>query len=163
MSGMNRHDERGATLVEAMVAGSLLVTLAAGAATLILLGHTLGIQTEQSMTATALATARLEALRAIPWDYGSGGVAPDVPALAPSPSTVLDASTSGYSETLDDSGRPVGSEDAGAAAFERRWAIWPVASASGESRAIEVCVFAWPTLPGAPPLVCLQSARTRQP
>ena len=108
MPGMNRHDERGATLVEAMVAGSLLVTLAAGAATLILLGHTLGIQTEQSMTATALATARLEALRAIPWDYGSGGVAPDVPALAPSPSTVLDASTSGYSETLDDSGRPHG-------------------------------------------------------
>lgn len=157
------HGERGATLVEAIVAGALLVTLVTGAASLILLGHRLGVRAEQSMAATSLAMARLQVLRAIPWDYDVSGAAPEVPALAYAPSDALDRNVPGYWEVTDESGRVVGTPGSAAAAFVIRWALWPVAAGTSDARAIEVCVYPWPDADQALPLACLASARTRQP
>jgi type II secretory pathway pseudopilin PulG len=152
--------QRGSTLVEAVVATALLATLAAGTASLLLLSHGLARQSEQVLAATALATSRLDALRAIPWHYSLDGAAPGVPSLDPSPADALERSQPGYSDAVDGSGSAVG-PGAPESVFVRRWAIRSVMALT-DTRAIEVCVF-----PGAaannPPLACVVSVRTRQP
>jgi hypothetical protein len=157
------HHERGATLIEAVVAASVLVTVATGTASLILLGHTLGVRADQAMAATTLAAARLHALRAIPWDYAIGGDAPEVAALAFAPADALDRNTPGFWQATDEAGRPVGMPRSGGAAFVVRWAVWPVTAGPPDARATEVCVFEWPGAERTPPLTCLASARARQP
>jgi type II secretory pathway pseudopilin PulG len=157
------HEERGATLIEAIVAGGLLVTLATGTATLVTLARRLGDKAEQLMAATTTASARLQVLRAVPWEYGLDGSVEEVAALAPSGGHALERNTPGYFEIADEAGQPVGGADPGAPAFTVRWDIGPTAGAAGDTRRIEVCVFAWPTPDGSPPLVCVASARTRQP
>lgn len=157
------HRERGATLVEAIVASALLVTLAIGTASLIVLGRRLSERTEQSMAATSLATARLQALRAIPWDHGLDGAASEAAALAYSPPDALDRNVPGQWQATDPSGRPIGAGGSGGAVFVIRWAIWPVTAGTPDARAIEVCVFPWPGADQTLPLTCLASARTRQP
>ena len=157
------HGERGSTLIEALVAAGLLITLATGTASLILMGHRLGERTERALAATSLATARLEALRAIPWDYDLSGGAPEVPALALAPPGALDRNVSGYSQETDESGRPLSAPDAADLSFIVRWAIRPPSTGAPDVRAIEVCVFDSPGAVGTPPLTCLQSVRTRRP
>ena len=156
------HCERGATLIEAIVAGGLLVTLATGTATLITLARRLGMHAEQLMAATSIATSRLQALRAIPWEYGLDGSANDVAMLALTPVDALERNTTGCFEVLDDSGA-VSEPGAGPDAYTVRWRIRPSIAAVADTRSIEICVFAWPAPAGAPPLVCVASARTRQP
>jgi len=157
------HRERGATLVEAVVASALLVTLVTGTASLILLGRRLGDRAEQSMAATSLAAARLQALRAIPWDHRLDGAASEPAALACSPPDALDRNVPGHWQMTDPSGRLTGTGDSGGPAFVVRWAVWPITTGTADARAIEVCVFAWHGSDQTPPLTCLASARTRQP
>ena len=66
------------------------MTLATGTATLITLARRLGMHAEQLMAATSIATARLQALRAIPWEYGLDGSASDVAMLALTPVDALE-------------------------------------------------------------------------
>jgi hypothetical protein len=154
---------RGITLIEAVVAASLLLTLAGGVAQLFLLAHRFAIAAEQMTVAVAAATGRLEALSAVPWAYDLAGAEPDVASLALSPSDALDRDTAGLHDRLDAAGSPVAGIDDGQPAFVRRWALLPSIGGATSSRGIEVCVFAWPAAPGAAPLACLASARTRQP
>ena len=155
-------DERGATLVEALVAGALLLTLATGTATLITLARGLSARAEQLMSGTALATARLQILRSVPWAYGIDGSADEVAVLATSGIDTLSRNTSGFFELANEFGE-AGSVGASAPAFAVRWAIGSTAAAAGETRSLEVCVFAWPAADNSPPLVCVASARARQP
>jgi hypothetical protein len=155
--------ERGATLVEVTVAASLLVTMVAGTASLILLAHRVGEQIELLMQATALAAARLHVLRAVPWRYEIDGTAPEAPGLSLSPVDALDRDAAGYWDATDERGQPLSDSAAAGAAFVRRWAIRPVASGSALARAIEVCVFRAPVDRHPTPLACLASVRTRQP
>jgi hypothetical protein len=156
-------DQHGTTLLEAVVAASLLVTVSAGTASLIVLAHRVGVQTEQGMTATTLAAARLQALRAVPWHYEIDGSLPEVSVLAYSPPDALDRNATGYWDVIDESGGLLGSSEAEGAAFVRRWAVWPVTSGAAQARALEVCVFAWPADGNPVPLACLAGVRTRQP
>lgn len=155
-------DQRGTTLLEALIAASLLTTLVAGTAVLIVLAHRVGVQSEQSTTAVLLAVTRLQALRAVPWRYETDGTAPEVPVLAYSPPGALEQNTTGYWDVTDESGRPL-EPPAGGAAFVRRWALSPVAFASTQTRGVEVCVFVWPAGRDADPLACVADVRTRQP
>jgi hypothetical protein len=155
--------ERGATLIEAIIAGGLLITLATGTATLITLARWLGARSEQLMAATSIATARLQGLRAIPWDYDLAGGANEVVALGFTAGEALDRNTPGWFEITSEAGEAVTAPGAGGAAFSVRWGLWPVIGGGAETRSIEVCVFAWPAAAGTPPLVCLASARARQP
>lgn len=157
------HREHGATLVEAIVASALLVTLVTGTASLIFLGRRLAERTEQSMAATSLAAARLQALRAIPWDHRVDGTASEPAALALSPPDALDRNVPGHWHETDTSGRLTAAGGSGGAAFVIRWAIWPVAAGTPDARAIEVCVFPWHGTEQTLPLTCLASARARQP
>jgi len=155
-------DPRGLTLVETLLAASLLFTLAGGAAYVLLLTRQLAVRAEEMGIATTVASARLERIRAIPWQYGIDGSAPEVVALAVSPQDALERDVDGLHELLDASGRPVrrGIADP---RFVCRWAIVPVAADSGDARGIEACVFVWPAGEDALPVVCLASARGRQP
>jgi hypothetical protein len=154
-------EERGVTLVEAIVAGGLLVTVATGTATLIGLARRLGNAAEQVMIATTLATARLQSLRAVAWEYGLDGSAAEIAVLSVVGADALQRDTTGYFEVVDEAGRIV-AFSTGSPAYTVRWAIGPTAGAIGDTRSLEVCVFAWPTPGGAPPLACVQSARVRQ-
>ena len=156
-------DQHGTTLLEAVVAASLLVTVSAGTASLIALAHRVGVQTEQGMTATTLAAARLQGLRAVPWHYEIDGSVPEVSVLAYSPPDALDRNATGYWDVIDESGRLLASSETEGAAFVRRWAVWPVTSGATQVRALEVCVFAWPADGNPVPLACLAGVRTRQP
>jgi hypothetical protein len=157
------HCERGATLIEAIVAGGLLITLASGTATLITLARRLDVQAEQLMAAASIATARLQALRAIPWEYGLDGSANDAATLSVTPADALERNTTGCFEVVDDGGRAVFESGAGGGRYAVRWNIRPSLAAVADTRSIEVCVFVWPSPGGAPPLACVASARTRQP
>ncbi len=83
-------DQRGTTLLEALLAASLLTTVLAGTAALIVLAHRVGVQVEEATTATLLAATRLQALRAVPWRYEIDGTAPEAAALAYSPPGALE-------------------------------------------------------------------------
>jgi hypothetical protein len=158
----SRESERGTTLIEAVVAAGLLATVAAGTASLIALARRLGHDAEQTAVATALASGRLQALRAVPWRYGMDGSAPEVPALAYSPPDALDRNAPGFWDVLGVDGRML-DEHAPGAAFVRRWAIRPVLAGPAQARALEVCVFKPPAALPSVPLSCVASVRTRQP
>ncbi len=157
------HPERGTTLVEALVAASLLITIVSGIAHLIIQTHRFAVRAEQMTVAVVAAASRLERLRAIPWEYDLAGMERDAPTLALSPPDALDREVTGFHETLDVSGEAAVDSAAGTPAFVQRWAIVSASSAGERARAIEVCVFAWPAADAAPPLACLASVRTRQP
>ena len=156
-------NDRGTTLLEAIVAAGLLVTIAVGTASFILLARRLGERTEQLTMATTLAAARLDVLRAVPLRYEIDGTESAFAGLAFSPADALERNASGYWDTTDESGLVLPGPAAAGAAFVRRWAIAPALSGAAQARAIEVCVFEWPAERNPVPLACLASARTRQP
>jgi len=155
--------DRGTTLLESIVAASLLATIAVGTASLILLARRLGDRAEQLITATTLAAARLEALRAIPWHYDIAGAVPDIASLSLSPPDALERNSTGFWDAIDEAGRPRSSPAEPLAAYVRRWAIVPALTGAAQARGIEVCVFRLPVEQTPVPLACLVSARTRQP
>ena len=122
----------------------------------------LGVQAEQQIAANAIAAARVQALRAVPWRFELAGTAPEVPSLAIAPPDALDRDAAGFFEIDDEAGRPVSAAERTAPAFVVRWRVSPVPAVPVDARLIEVCVSAWPSA-GRPPLVCLGTARVRQP
>jgi type II secretory pathway pseudopilin PulG len=156
-------NNRGTTLLEAVVAASLLVTLAVGTASLILLARRLGDRAEQLIAATTLAAARLEALRAIPWQYDIDGAQPEFPGLAFSPADALNRNSTGFWDATDESGQVLPGHAPAGAAFVRRWSIVPALTGPALAKALEVCVYREPVEQNPVPLACLASARTRQP
>ena len=155
--------ERGMTLVEALVAASLLITVVSGIAHLIVQAHRFAGRAEQTTVAIVAAAARLERLRAVPWEYDLAGMERDAPALAMSPPDALDRDVAGFHQTLGASGEAVSDVPGGAPAYVQRWTIVPARGGGERARAIEVCVFAWPGAGSAAPLACLATVRTRQP
>jgi hypothetical protein len=155
-------DERGTTLLEALFAASLLITLVAGTASLLVLAHRVGVDSAQATTATLLAVTRLQAWRAVPWRYEIDGTVPEHPQLAYSPPGALERDIDGYWDVVDEAGRPPARPQIGAA-FVRRWSVVPIASGSTQARGLEVCVFAAPVDRHPDPLVCIADVRTRQP
>ena len=156
------HNDRGTTLVEVLIAAGLLVTIASGIAYLIVQAHRFASRAERMTVAVVAASARLERLRAIPWEYDLAGMERDAPALTMSPPDALDRDVAGFHDALDVSGEAVTEVAEGTPAFVRRWAIGPARAGGERARVVEVCVFEWPAR-AAVPLTCLASVRTRQP
>jgi len=151
--------QHGFTLVEAVVAASLVLVMAGGLAQLLLLGRRLMAHAEEVSVATTAASTRLERLRAVVWAYGIDGTSPEVAALGESPPDALTRNVEGFYERLDAAGRSwtPGEEPR----MVCRWAV--MTGGAPEARSLEVCVFPWPAGPEAAQLVCLASARGRQP
>ncbi len=127
----------GFTLIEVLIATALtagaLVALAGLVATTARGGRAARAQT----SATALAAARLEDLRALTWtdavedtttDLSRDPAASAGTGLRPSPADSLDLDVPGFVDFLDASGRWVGSDPSrsAGASFVRRWRITPV-------------------------------------
>src|SRR4029079_15275023 len=73
-------------------------------ATLITLARKLSTRAEQLMSGTALATARLQTLRSVPWAYGTDGSAAVIADLATSGIDTLSRNSSGFFELANEFG-----------------------------------------------------------
>lgn len=153
----------GFTLVEALVAVSLLATLAAGFLPLLAQTRQFLNQSELVTAASMAASARAEQLLAVPWEYDGEGLPAPAPSLASSPAGSLEHNAAGYHDWIDDSGQRVAGASPGMARLVRRWAIVPVPVATGDALAIEVCIFAAAATTGAHPMACVATVRVRQP
>jgi hypothetical protein len=160
---MARSFERGATLVEVLVAFGLLVTLVGGLAHLLLAARQSAGLAHRMAAAVLAGQDRLERLRALAWTWDLSGTPHASSELAASPIDVLDHDVGGYADVVDAGGRPIDEEGAGEGAFRRRWAIIPLASEEPAALAIEVCVFDLAASGDGAPLSCLATVRTRQP
>lgn len=151
-------DERGFTLVEVMIAMTLVavisLSLAGLFATAIRATHAARYQTS---TAT-LAEQKLEQLRALTWGFDTSGQnlpitdttsdlslaipTADGRGLNPSPAGSLDTNTPGYVDFLDAGGAWVGTGTTppGNATFIRRWSIQPLPTNPNNTLVMQVLV-----------------------
>jgi prepilin-type N-terminal cleavage/methylation domain-containing protein len=160
---MPLHDERGFTLIEALVATALLALVIAGLAHLGLLAVAQSVAVEHQEVALRLAQGKLEELWAGRWTVDASGTPVSDPALALSPDDALTTAAAGYVDRFDRFGAPVAAGSPGI--YERRWAISLVSPADPETLLMRACVVA-----RAPALrsraaadACVTTIRTRQP
>ena len=93
---MSVHDRvDGFTLIEVLVATTLVCTAVAGLAQLGLLAMAQSLSVQRQTAAFWLAQSKLEELRARPWTFDSSGLALSDPALSLSPSDALMSETGG--------------------------------------------------------------------
>ena len=154
--------ERGFTLLETLVATSILVTTLAGVAQLFILGTHLTRQAGATGRALVAAQDKLESLRGEAITSDPGGFTVTAPALQPSSPTTLGEDTEPYVDWIAADG--VATETAEGAMMVRRWRISSLGATTPDAIAIEVCVF---RLPGSTDPrgadACLSTIRTRQP
>ena len=133
----------GFTLVEVLVALTLMVVVSVGVVQLFAIALTAGHVSRDRTVAVWLATGKMEQLRSLEWrleldpagrlvrhtdltsDVSLDPAAPGGPGLRESPPGTLDNSTPGYVDYLDRFGRPVGSgrSPPATAVYIRRWAV----------------------------------------
>ena len=143
---------RGFTLIETLVATSILVTALAGLAQLFVLASQLSRRTSDSSLALVAAQDKVEALRGLTFAFGADGSAVTDPALQPSPESSLREDTEPYLDRVDSD-------------LVRRWRITTIDPTPPDTIAIEVCVFARSGRDRGPQSAeaCLSTIRTRQP
>jgi hypothetical protein len=115
------------------------------------LGELLGIaiasnrRARDTTYASALASQKLEQLRALAFAFDGAGQAITDPGLAASPGGTLDRNTAGFVDYLDTRGAPLGGGGSPppGTMYIRRWAITPVAGSPGDLLVLEVRVLPW--------------------
>ena len=124
-------EAEGFTLVEVLVALSIVVVAALATAQILTLAAAAVRDSRVSMLTTSLAAQRVEQLMAGEWA-----------ALVPSPPNSLDVNMAGYVDVLDARGVVVGAGPVppGDAVFVRRWAVQPPATGAADARVIRVLV-----------------------
>jgi hypothetical protein len=171
--------ERGASLIEAVVAAALVTTIAAGVAHLLVWSRREAWSAGVRSAAVSMAVQKMEQLRSLDWYTDPGGarvsdetttVAEDPPVpggsgLQPSPGGSLAGNTAGFVDYVDSEGRwcGTGTPAPPCAVFVRRWAVEPFESDPDDSRVLTVLVFPPGEAPHAasPSMVRLQTIRTR--
>jgi type II secretory pathway pseudopilin PulG len=153
---------RGFTLVETLIATSVVVTVVAGLAQLFALSVRFTRESGQFGAALVAAQDKLESLGALRFTYDDTGQPITDPRLAASPANTLNESVGPYVDWLDQGGNVV--PEAGAS-YVRRWRITNVAVDDPAAVAIDVCVFAAPgaTRQPADADACVATIRVRQP
>ena len=107
--------ERGSSLVEALVATLIVSTGVVTMAQLLSIATATNLAARRSTVAAIVAEQKLEDLRTLPFDY-----------LQASPSSTLEQNTAGYVDYVG--------------IYTRRWSIEPVSSIPGGSLVIQVLV-----------------------
>ena len=159
------HSASGFSLVETLVATSVLVTVMAGLADLLATSVRLTRDAGQRSAALDAAQTQIERLRARAWTFDADGAPVTDAALAASSLAALDRTTAGYSDWVDDTGQTVTENGSAAGVFLRRWSVTPLDDSGLDAIAIEVCVFRPQARDGAATGadVCLATIRARQP
>ena len=124
-----RSAEAGFSLLEALVATTILTVAVVSLAQVVAMATRANLLSRTSALAALFAAQKMEQLRALVWTFDADGLATsdvttDGTGLSPSPPDALARDVSGYVDRLDARGRIV--FDAGAAVFVRRWAITPL-------------------------------------
>jgi prepilin-type N-terminal cleavage/methylation domain-containing protein len=127
---MLRADERGFSLLEALVAVSVIAVALMTLTQLVAISIHAGARARRSSIASVLAQEKLEAL----WSNGES--------LAPQAATSLDVNTPGLCDFLDEHGRSLGTGSAPPAGtvYVRRWSITPVSADPAASLLLQVAV-----------------------
>jgi hypothetical protein len=131
--------ERGCSLIEALIATTIVCGAVAALAQLSALAITANTNAKATTFTSLLAQQKMEQLRALTWGFDLAGVpqtdtTTDVAAwpdasggtgLTPSPADALDRNSEGYCDFLDRNGRPLGGGTAvpASAVYVRRWSI----------------------------------------
>jgi prepilin-type N-terminal cleavage/methylation domain-containing protein len=177
----------GFTLVEVLVALTLLSGVLLVVAQLSVVAGRAGEASKETGMATTLAAQKIEQLRALAWGMAGDGAAvddfesavaewPDRPSgghgLGFSPPGTLDDNTPGYVDYLDAAGEWVGAgaSPPGAAVFARRWSIEPAGPSAPSTLVLRVAVWrrapAWAIARAGAvawrPVVQLNSAKARR-
>jgi type II secretory pathway pseudopilin PulG len=132
----------GFTLLEVLVATTLLFVAVASLAGLSVMATQANAHAKSTTFAALLAARKIEALRALPWGYDALGNPRSDAGLATSPSDALEQNTSGYCDFLDASGVSLGGGVSPPAqtAFVRRWSIQPLPSNPANALVFQVVV-----------------------
>jgi len=127
---MPRTNERGFSLLEALVAVSVIAVALSALTQLVAISIHAGARARRSSVASVLAQEKLEAL----WSLGG--------ALLPQPVTSLDVNMPGLCDFLDEHGRSLGtgSMPPAGTVYVRRWSITPVAADPTASLLLQVAV-----------------------
>jgi prepilin-type N-terminal cleavage/methylation domain-containing protein len=169
---------RGFSLLEVVVATSILVVGVAGVAPLLVLASRANQSARNTTQASLLAQQKMEQLRALEWARDpSGGLLSDVDTdltvafavgsggsgLRPSPAGSLDRNVDGFCDFIAADGRVVGggSVPPAGAAYVRRWSIEPLPPDADEALVLQVLVRRDGSLPMSPEDVRLTSIRVR--
>ena len=147
--------ERGFSLVEVLVASSILTVGVLSLAQLFVLSTTSNTSAKSTTYATVLAEQKIEELRGLTWGFDSSGLpltdttsdtasATDATTggtgLTPSPPTALQENTSGYVDYVDMFGNKLGGGTSvpAAAVFTRRWSVEPLPTNPNNTLIIQV-------------------------
>lgn len=157
VQGSARRPDAGLSLIELLIALTLLIVAVFGLAQLFAYSARAAQQGRALTAVSVLASQKLDQLRGLAFTYDAAGVrltdtstdtttVPESPGggmgLTPSGLASLDANTPGYCDFLDATGRVLGGggTPASDATFVRRWTIEPLASDPQDSVWIHVRV-----------------------
>ena len=154
---------RGFTLIETLIATTLLVTALAGLAELFAMSIKSTRESGHSAAALRAAQAKIESLRSLRFGYDDLGATITDARLEPSPAMSLSSDAERYVDWSDASGAVL--PDSSGAAFVRRWRIMRLAADEPEAIVIDVCVYIVPAEGRSPheAEACLATVRVRQP
>jgi len=132
--------ECGMTLVEVTMATAIFAVASVAAAHLLVWAIRALYGTGAQTIAVSAAQARMEDLQSLAWRFDPSGNR--ISDLAVSPANTLTENVDGYVYYLDERGDPIaaGAEPPSSAAFVRRWAIRPLASAPDDTVVLQVLV-----------------------
>jgi type II secretory pathway pseudopilin PulG len=137
---INLTNTSGFSLLETLVATTVLTVAVAGLAQLFILATRANRSAGATTHATLLAQQKMEQLRSLTWRFEADGSPASDAGLAPSPANALDANASGYSDALDRFDRALDGGASGGAVYVRRWSIEPLPSNPGNTLVLQVRV-----------------------
>jgi type II secretory pathway pseudopilin PulG len=147
---MPMSNQDGFSLLEALIAASLIASVVVGLAQLVSMASGQAVRARRTVAALTLAQSKLEYLRTLAWEFDATGVGVSSPELAPSPPDSLVLSQPPYVE------------GPGASGFVTRWAVTP-AALDPDTLVMSVCVVSDAALPASLPDACVWTMRTRRP
>jgi prepilin-type N-terminal cleavage/methylation domain-containing protein len=147
----------GFSLLEVMVATSLLATALVALAQMFAISTRSNIGSRNSTYAAVLAQQKMEELKSLSWGFDQNGLpisdiatdttqTPEPPVggtgLSPSPSTSLQENTSGWVDYIDSYGNKLGTGDHAPvnAIYQRRWSVSPLPTNPNNTLVIQVLV-----------------------
>jgi len=135
----------GLSLCEVAVATAILATAVVSLAELFGIAMVSNRRARDTTYASAIASQKLEELRALAFAFDASGLAITDPGLAASPGGTLDRNTAGFVDYLDARGAPLcgGESPPPGTMYIRRWAITPLAGNQGDLLVFEVRVTPW--------------------